>query len=78
MGDVVSLNEYRKRRAKRQAAEKRAQENLGPRRRTTSQPVKAELEGNRLKRKPYDEEARRRGVKGGRNETEPDGPADAS
>ena len=65
MGDVVNLNDYRKRLAKRRARE-RASENRarhgrsrGQRRESTAdaERFKAELDGNRLERKPHDRKA---------------------
>lgn len=65
MSDVVNLNDYRKRLAKRRARE-RASENRarhgrsrGQRRESTAdaERFKAELDGNRLERKPHDREA---------------------
>ncbi len=65
MGDVVNLNDYRKRlaklRARRRASENRARHgrSRGQRRGATAdaERFKAELDGNRLERKPHDRKA---------------------
>lgn len=75
MGDVVNLNDYRKRLAKRRARE-RASENRarhgrsrGQRRESTAdaERFKAELDGNRLERKSHDRKA---GAPDTRNDTD--------
>jgi hypothetical protein len=75
MGDVVNLNDYRKRLAKRRAGE-RASENRarhglsrGQRRGAAAdaERFKAGLDGNRLERKPHDRKA---GAPDKRNDTD--------